>query len=171
LALLLLAAVAILGYLSLLGASDVHVSGGLAGKDNPLLRDNIIWNQIRGLRQSCPWLPEPTVTQVERVDVFDALRNALFNILRQRVEPSPGPSRSDCWGIQGPLWPLHRSLGRFWSRYSRSSPEPPLRYRVFACGSPHVVLPALSTMYARIRSALAHSWLDRPRSRSTRCRI
>jgi len=76
--LLFFASVAILGYLSLLGASDVHVSGGLAGNGNPLLRDNIIWHQIRDLRQSCPWLPEPTVTQVQRVDVFDALRNALF---------------------------------------------------------------------------------------------
>jgi hypothetical protein len=78
LVLLAISCVPILAYLMLLGASNVHVSGGLAGGPQNLIEHNFIWNQILQTSKSLAWLPQPRVTHVQTVGVLDAFRNITY---------------------------------------------------------------------------------------------
>lgn len=75
---LALSAIPLLGYLLLLGASNAHVSGGLATGPRNLIENNFVWSQIQQARKSVGWLPQPRVTHVDRLDAWDAFRNLAY---------------------------------------------------------------------------------------------
>lgn len=72
----IIATVAVLTYICLLGASYVFVSGGLAYDMLGGADDHFLWHSIRSL--GLPGLNKPGPLLVERVDIAHALWNAVF---------------------------------------------------------------------------------------------